>query len=93
MRYNVKNAQYKQYIDRLNGIVYFLDMEKLTIKEQIKILCGRSGVSVSELARMLGKSPQNFTQQLNRNDFRVSDLEKIADKLGVVFVYDFIEKK
>ena len=66
-------------------------MKDLTIVENIKVLAGRKNTSLSELARALGKSPQNFNQQLQRGDFRMSDLEKIAGVLGVRFVYDFVE--
>lgn len=48
-------------------------------------------MSLSDLARALGKSPQNFIQQVQRDDFRISDLQKIAEALGVRFVYDFEE--
>lgn len=67
-------------------------MENITISEKIKIMCSRSGVSLSELARMVGDSPQNFTQKLKRDNFRVADLEKIAAVLGYTFTCDFIEK-
>lgn len=68
-------------------------MENITISEQIKILSGRAGVSLSDLARMVGDSPQNFTQKLKRDNFRVSDLEKIAAALGYSFIYDFVKKE
>ena len=67
-------------------------MENITISEKIKIMCSRSGVSLSELARMVGDSPQNFTQKLKRDNFRVADLEEIAAVLGYTFTCDFIEK-
>ena len=67
-------------------------MKDLTISENIKILAARRGLSLSELARVLGKSPQNFIQQIKRDDFRISDLEKIAAALDVAFTYDFVEK-
>ena len=66
-------------------------MKDLTIAENIKVLAARRGLSLSDLARVLGKSPQNFIQQVGRDDFRVSDLEKIAAALGVKFEYDFID--
>jgi transcriptional regulator with XRE-family HTH domain len=66
-------------------------MKDLTISENIKVFAGRRGMSLSDLARALGKSPQNFIQQVNRDDFRISDLEKIACVLGVKFQYDFVE--
>ncbi len=67
-------------------------MDKLTNAEKIKILCGRRGMSVSALAAALGKSPANFMNQLKRDDFRISDLEKIAAALDVDFVCDFKER-
>ena len=66
-------------------------MRDLTIAENIKILAARRGMSLSDLGRVLGKSPQNFIQQIKRDDFRISDLEKIAAALGVRFEYDFVE--
>lgn len=48
-------------------------------------------MSISDIARALGKSPANMLNQLKRDDFRVSDLEKIAAVLGVQFVCDFTE--
>ena len=68
-------------------------MRELSIVENIKVLAGRKNMSMSDLARALEKSPQNFNQQLKRGDFRLSDLEKIAGVLGVRFVCDFIENK
>ena len=32
----------------------------MTISEQIKVLCVRSDISVAELARRIGTTPQNF---------------------------------
>ena len=32
----------------------------MTISEQIKVLCVRQNLSLAELARRLGKSPQSF---------------------------------
>lgn len=64
-------------------------MENITISEKIKILCSRAGLSLSDVARAVGDSPQNFTQKLKRDNFRVSDLEKIAAVCGYAFIYDF----
>ncbi len=36
----------------------------MTISEQIKVLCVRSNISVSELARRVGTTPQNFNAKL-----------------------------
>lgn len=57
----------------------------MTISEQIKVLCVRSNVSVSELARRVGTTPQNFNAKMKRESFTVSDLEFIAETLGCSF--------
>lgn len=50
--------------------------------EQIKLLCLKMGITVSELARRLGKSPQSLFQKLNRESITLSDLENIAIVTG-----------
>lgn len=62
----------------------------MTISEQIKVLLVRCGVSEAELARRLGKSPQNFNAKMRIKSFTVEDLEQIADALGVSFKRSFI---
>ena len=68
-------------------------MENLTISENIKLMASRAGLSISALARAMDDSPQNFNQKLKRDNFRVSDLEKIARICGYSFVWDFKENK
>lgn len=48
----------------------------------IKALCAYKGVQLSTVAEKMGKTLPNFSQQLKRDDFRESDLKKIADILG-----------
>ena len=62
----------------------------MTISEQIKVLCIRQNISVAELARRLGKSPQSFNSKLKRESFTVDDLDKIADATGSTFERKFI---
>ena len=62
----------------------------MTISEQIKILCIRCKVSEAELARRLGKSPQNFNSKMKRESFTVKDLEEVASALNVSFRRIFI---
>ena len=50
--------------------------------EQIKVLCVRSGVSISELARRLNQTPQNFSAKLKRNTLTQEELIAIATTLG-----------
>lgn len=60
------------------------------IAEQIKVLCVRCNISNAELARRLNVSPQAFSGKLKRESFTISDLEQIADAVGVEFRHDFI---
>lgn len=62
----------------------------MTISEQIKVLCVRCNVSEAELARRLGKSPQTFNSKMKLQSFTISDLNDIADALGVGFKRCFI---
>jgi transcriptional regulator with XRE-family HTH domain len=62
----------------------------MTISEQIKVLCVRSDISVAELARRLGKSPQNMNSKLKRGSFTVNDLDEIAEAVGVKFERYFV---
>ena len=59
------------------------------IEEQIKILCVKLGISVSELARLLGKSPQAFSQQIKRGTITHSDLQHIAGVTGCIYESTF----
>lgn len=62
----------------------------MTISEQIKVLCVRKNMSLAELARRLGTTPQNFNAKLKRESFTVLELEKIADVAGVTFERNFV---
>lgn len=62
----------------------------MTISEQIKILCVRSNISVSELARRIGTSPQNLNAKLKRGSFTVDDLDQIAEATDTIFERTFI---
>jgi len=50
----------------------------MRIDDQIKMLCVKSGISVSEIARRLNKSPQAFSQKMKRGSFTLDDLNDIA---------------
>lgn len=62
----------------------------MTISEQIKILCVRSNISVSELARRVGTSPQNFNAKMKRESFTIAELEMIASAAKSRFERNFI---
>ncbi len=62
----------------------------MTISEQIKVLCVRKKISLAELARRLGTTPQNFNAKLKRESFTVAELESIAAAVGVTFERNFV---
>lgn len=64
----------------------------LKISEQVKIYCERLGVSYTELGNRLGISPQAVSQKIKKGAFRVDDLQKIADALGLDLIVELREK-
>ena len=62
----------------------------MTTSEQIRVLCVRTGVSLSELARRINMTPQNFTAKLKRNTIAQDELNRIAAALGVTYEQYFV---
>ena len=62
----------------------------MTISEQIRVLCVRQNISMAELARRLGKSPQSFNSKMKRESVTIKELETIAEVTGVTFERKFI---
>ena len=58
--------------------------------DQIRVLCVRCGVSLSELARRINQSPQNFNAKLKRNTITQEDLIKIAEALDAKYENYFV---
>lgn len=56
----------------------------------IKELCKEKGISVSELARRIGQTPQNFSKKLKRETVSTEELMLIANELGVTFEQSYI---
>lgn len=68
----------------------FEEVASLTVGEQIKILCVRKGISVSELARRLGKTNQAFGQKLKRGTFTVDEMKEVAAAVDCKYEGAFI---
>ena len=62
----------------------------MTTSEQIRVLCVRTGVSLSELARRLNQTPQNFNAKLKRNTITQDELNQIAKALVVKYEQYFV---
>ena len=66
-------------------------MEDLTFGEQVKIILGRKGMTIKQLAELIevrtGKkmSRQNLTQRLGRDNFQEQDMRMIAAILDCPF--------
>ena len=61
----------------------------MTTSEQIRDLCERNGVSLSELARRINKTPQNFNAKLKRNTITQEELNQIAKAMDVTYEQSF----
>jgi hypothetical protein len=70
------------------GGVCFLN--PLKVSEQIKALCTASDISIAELARRVGHSPQGFNGKLKRESFKIEELDSIAEAVDGKFERKFI---
>lgn len=73
-------------------IIMLREVFFMTISEQIRMLCGRLNISVAELARRTGQSPQNFNSKLKRESFSIEELENIANSTDTMFERNFVFK-
>ena len=56
-----------------------------TTVEKIRMATAKTGMSLSELARRMGQSPQNINSKLKRNTFTEEELKEIAQVLGAKY--------
>ena len=63
------------------------------IDKIVRTLCVLKGISVAELSVKLGGSKQNLFNKLYRNDIKLSDLDRIADTLGLELHLQFVDKE
>lgn len=62
----------------------------MATSEQIKILCVKLNISVSELARRCGTSPQAFSQKMKREGFTPEELKSVATATGCKYESAFV---
>lgn len=58
--------------------------------DMIRELCDKKNISVSELARRIGQTPQNFGKKMKRDTVTLNELKQIADVMEVTFEQSFI---
>lgn len=60
--------------------------------EKIRIMrVKRGNMSERDLALKMGDTPQNLNNKMKRNDFKESELSKIAEALGYHLVIKFVD--
>ena len=64
----------------------------MTTSDMIRELCVKQNISLAELCRRIGQTPQNFNKKLKRGSVSTGEMLKIADVLGIVFEQRFIIK-
>ena len=57
----------------------------MTTAEIIKELCEQMNISISDISRRIGQTPQNFSKKLKRETVSLDEMKTIADVLGVKF--------
>lgn len=62
---------------------------KMTTSDMVRELCEKMNISISELARRIGQSPQNFNKKLQRGTVSVEEMMEIANVLGILFEQGF----
>lgn len=61
----------------------------ITMAEKIKIVLGRRGMTISDLATAINSSRQNLSNKLTRDNFSVKELEAIAEAMNCEFIGSF----
>ncbi len=62
----------------------------MTTSDMIRKLCEKQNISLAELCRRIGQTPQNFNKKLQRDTVKVEEMIAIADALGIIFEQRFI---
>lgn len=62
----------------------------MTTSEMVRELCEKQNISIAELCRRIGQTPQNFNKKLKRNTVSFEEMMAIAEALGVRYEQAFI---
>lgn len=62
----------------------------MKLEEAIKIVCVKNELSIAEIARRLGVSPQALGQKIKRGKLSVADIDSIASVCGCQFECNFV---
>ena len=62
----------------------------MTTSDMIRELCDRMNISLAELCRRIGQTPQNFNKKLKRGTVSFDEMMKIAGAVGVGYEQAFV---
>lgn len=65
---------------------------RMKTSDMIRQLCSKENMSISELSRRMGQSPQNFSKKLKRDTVSLDELYQIADIMDATFEQIFTFK-
>lgn len=62
----------------------------MTTSDMIRELCEKKNISLAELSRRIGQTPQNFNKKLKRGTVSSEEMAKIAEVLDVKYKQAFV---
>lgn len=62
----------------------------MTTSDIIRELCEKMNISLAELCRRIGQTPQNFNKKLKRGTVSFDEMMAIAEALGVKYEQAFV---
>lgn len=62
----------------------------MTTSDMIRVLCEKQRISIAELCRRIGQTPQNFNKKLKRDTVSFEEMMAIANALNVEYKQAFI---
>lgn len=62
----------------------------MTTSDMVRELCEKQNISLAELSRRIGQTPQNFNKKLKRGTVSFDEMVKIAEAVGVGYEQAFV---
>lgn len=62
----------------------------MTTSDMIRELCVKQNISLAELCRRIGQTPQNFNKKLQRGTVSFEEMIRIAEVLDVEYEQAFV---
>lgn len=62
----------------------------MTTSDMVRELCEKQNISLAELCRRIGQTPQNFNKKLKRGTVSFEEMMAIAEAVGVGYEQAFV---